>query len=119
MVLIKTSSKTKRQPQRIKHHADGKGFTIERGKMFSPEQLQQMRTAFREKLEAKKQADAGYQANQRMTNEERARIAIDRMTEQRVEFDRAAGKETTETEARAAVQVIADRSEQRKIVGDS
>ena len=118
-MLIKTSSKTKRQPQRIKHHADGKGFTIERGKMFTPEQMQQMKAAFKERLDAKMQADAGYQRNQLMTNEERARIAIDRMTEQRIEYDAMRGVETTETEARAVTQVIADRSEQRKLVGDS
>lgn len=60
------------------------------------------------------QSDVRYQSQQRMTREEKARVAMDRMAQNFKEYNDKLGKDITETEIRKETQRIAENVERKR-----
>ena len=69
---------------------------------------------FRRQLQQRMQSDVRYQAQERMTREEKARVAMDRMAQNFKEYNDKLGKDVTETEIRKETQRIAESVERKR-----
>ena len=65
-------------------------------------------------MQQKMQSDVRYQAQERMTREEKARVAMDRMAQNFKEYNDKLGKDVTETEIRKETQRIAESVERKR-----
>lgn len=74
----------------------------------------QRKAQFRRQLQEKMHSDSRYQAQERMTREEKARAAMDQMTKNFKDYNDKLGKDISESEMRKEAQRIAESVERKR-----